>query len=140
MPVVRTYSEKETSLDVFTKMDGTIVQDAYPHVDQDRCAQGLRATQYAGVEVCIIYSNMSVETVGGYHLPIWTHSNTLTVILVFGRTDSETNDGIIRDPHDGIVLCASQEYLPLQFQNTIPIRRVRCAHIDHTDGVGGVTI
>ena len=113
-------------------------------MSQERCLRGLRAAREAGVEVRILSNKMAVESFGGYYLPIWTPSNTLTLLLsyatlAFGRTDSErgiTDDDIIRGPHDGILLCSTQEYLPPEFQNTIPVRRVQCSFIGHVDVIG----
>ena len=141
LPIIETFSG-DASVRAFPATQGTLVCDALPIVCQARCLEGFRAAHAAGVEIRILSTSTTIDVYGGYHLPVWNISNTLSVIFSYAmgthrRTDHErglTDDGFVRGPHDGVVLCSSQESLPLEFRGRYPIRRVPT--YGHIDGFG----
>ena len=67
--VIETFST-DASTRILPGIDGTFLTDSEPAMCRKICEQGLRAAHAAGVEVRILSTNLTTDTVGGYYLPI----------------------------------------------------------------------
>jgi hypothetical protein len=115
-----------------------------PRAARERCLRGFGVIRDMCIDVHVLSTTLAVESMYGYYLPVWTVTNTVSFLaslglFTFGRTDSEiglTDDGFTRGPHDGFLLCETQEYIPLEFRRMVSPHRISHRLIGHVDLLG----